>query len=363
MDPYLYKPIYLHTVVLLSILLSFRKVNDRFSILSKDNDKVYVLLLSIVLILWLGLRPVSWAFGDTGNYAIKYLLLDRNSINERGDWLFDFLMLSFKNTGLDIHLFFLFVEAVYIGSVSFFCNKVFRTNSLIAFVIVLVSFSFFAYAVNGIRQGMACSLVMCLLVLLKSKRWILSIVLAYCAINIHNSVYLLIGAIILACYYKNTNVYFLGWLVCIILGATVGGIMETIFQNIGFLDTGRDMDYLDNENADMSLFSHTGFRYDFLLYSSVPILIGYYYLRKGFQDDWYRLLVNVYLIANSFWVLVNESWLSNRIAYLSWSLYGIVLIYPYLKQQYLPNRRGKMALILLGNASFSYLMWILGKYM
>ena len=234
---------------------------------------------------------------------------------------------------------------------------------MVAYVAILASFSFYSYAVNGLRQGMACAIMLVVLALVKDKKWILSGILGYFAVGTHNSVLLLIAAIVLAFFYKNTKVYFSVWLVCIVLSAFSSGMMEAIFQSIGFLDTGRSAEYLDNANADMSQFSSVGFRYDFLLYSAIPIFLGVYEVYKGYKDDDYKLILNTYIITNSFWVLVNRSWLSNRIAYLSWFMYAIVLIYPYLKQNNVPYRQRKLFFVLLGNAAFSYVMWLFGKYM
>lgn len=365
MNPYIYKPLFLHFVVFLSVLQAVQRTPDTLSEKFKNNDRFWIIIISISLVLWLGLRPINVAFQDTCNYAIMYSYL---SINEpgyegKGDWLFMSIMYWFKKNGLGVNLFFLFVEAVYMYCSAYVCTRLFKFRPMVAYVAILASFSFYSYAVNGLRQGMACAIMLVVLALVKDKKWILSGILGYFAVGTHNSVLLLIAAIVLAFFYKNTKVYFSVWLVCIVLSAFSSGMMEAIFQSIGFLDTGRSAEYLDNANADMSQFSSVGFRYDFLLYSAIPIFLGVYEVYKGYKDDDYKLILNTYIITNSFWVLVNRSWLSNRIAYLSWFMYAIVLIYPYLKQNNVPYRQRKLFFVLLGNAAFSYVMWLFGKYM
>ena len=144
--------------------------------------------------------------------------------------------------------------------------------------------------------------------------------------------------------------------------ALAGFLLQTFFENLGLLDTGRREGYLTNEGVDMEGFSRQGFRWDFLLYSCVPILVGFYYVaREKFNDNWYKLMLNTYILCNSFWALVNSSWLSNRIAFLSWFMYGFVVMYPLLRKEVVPNRQQKVAIALICNVAFTYLLWLLGR--
>ncbi len=323
--------------------------------------------LSLLLILWLGLRPASFVFGDTGNYARSYSLLSSSALSGKdAEWVFYGLMNYCKKAGLSVNVFFLIVETCYISGLATACVKAFKRSAvLIPFVVTLASFSFFSYAVNGLRQGMACALMLAVLASLKEPRnWVLAIVLSFLAVNIHTSTLLIVAAAVAAYFYSNTKVYLSVWIVCLVIGAVASGTTEAVFSNVGLLDAGKDLSYYDNDSADLSQFSTIGFRYDFMLYGIVPILVGAYaVLKQGFEDPWYKLLLNVYLITNSFWALVNQSWLSNRVAYLSWCTYGLVLTYPFVMASYVEDRKKKIAYVLLGNAAFSYVMWIIGKYM
>lgn len=323
--------------------------------------------LSLLLILWLGLRPASFVFGDTVNYARSYSLLSPSAlITEGSEWVFYSLMGYCKEAGLSVNVFFLIIETCYISGLVIACEKAFKRSAvLIPFVVTLASFSFFSYAVNGLRQGMACALMLAVLASLKEPRnWVLAIVLSFLAFHIHTSTLLIVAAAVGAYFYSNTKVYLSVWIVCLVIGAVASGTTEAVFSNVGLLDTGKNLSYYDNDSADLSQFSVSGFRYDFMLYGIVPILVGAYaVLKQGFADPWYKLLLNVYLITNSFWALVNQSWLSNRVAYLSWCSYGLVLTYPFVMAPYVEDRKKKIAYVLLGNAAFSYVMWLIGKYM
>lgn len=365
MDPYLYKPIFLHLAVLLSIMLAIRPISRKREVNLGYHDDVYIFIVGFVLTLWLGLRPVSWAFGDTGNYAriFENINLNHAHIDFRGEWVFDLIMITFKKIGLDISAFFLFIEFVYISSTFYACKRIHSNLSFIPITLTLTSFSFFSYGTNGLRQGIACSLALLAIALYKEKKRLIPILLLFVAYSTHNSVAVLIAAILLCSFYTKTKVYFYLWVLSIIVSLLIPGITDFIFQNFSFVGSERNLDYYSNTTVDMSVFSQSGFRYDFLLYSMIPLLMGYYEIKKGFNDTYYRLLLNIYIVTNSFWVLMNQSWLSNRIAYISWCMYSIVLIYPYIERHYVKNRKVIVSSILLGNASFTYIMWLLGKYM
>ena len=77
-----------------------------------------------------------------------------------------------------------------------------------------------------------------------------------------------------------------------------------------------------------------GFRIDFLLYSAAPIFLGYKIIIKDrlSVSKMYKTIFNMYLCTNAVWCLCMYASYCNRIAYLSWFMYPIVLIYPLLKE-------------------------------
>lgn len=364
MDPQFYKPIFLHLAVLLSLFSLPQNLPDKMEIPLKSYKGNVIWTISAIFILWLGLREVNIYFGDTVNYAKEFMMMETTVLYDLdSDRAFYYIMSFFAKTGLGIHAWFLFVEFFYFAGTAIMVNKFFTNQPLLVFAVVLASFSFYTYGVNGIRNGMACSLFCWMLVFVKEKKWVWAVLFSLFAVNVHSSLFLVVAAFLLARYYKNTKVYIGCWIACIVLSIVAGGVFENIFQNQGLLNTGKDAAYMSNASADMDMFSNTGFRYDFLLYSCVPIIVGFYYVvKQRFNDEWYKLLLNTYIITNSVWVLVNKSWLSNRMAYLSWFMYGIVLMYPLLMNPCVKGRKTKVTLAVVGNAAFSYLMWIIDKY-
>lgn len=364
MDPLLYKPLYLHLAVLLSMVVAALPYPDDGRLLTtRRQKKGAVWIIAAILILWIGLRPIHGTFIDTMNYARSFNESLSSYYTIESDVIFNGIMKWFAQSGFSVHLWLLFVEAVYIGFTAWAVCRLFKRWPMTAFAVMLASFSFFAYGTNGIRNGMACSVFLMVLVFVRERRWVWAALLALAALGIHKSLFLPVGALLLAYFYRNTRVYALGWLACIGISLVVGDYFIDIMSTQGLVDTGRDSEYLSGEYTDMSQFSNTGFRYDFLLYGCVPILVGcYFVLRKKYDDATYKLLLNVYIICNAVWVLVNRSWLSNRIAYLSWFLYGFVLMYPLLMSPYLRHRRRWVVCAVMGNAAFSYVMWLIGKY-
>lgn len=364
MDAVLYRPVYLHIVVLISILVACLPYQDNARLRTTGkSEKSLITLISIIFILWIGLRPIHPTFIDTWNYANGYYSATSGHYEIGTNKVFEGIMQWFAQTGFSVHLWLTFVEAVYIGFTAWAVCRLFKRWPMTAFAVMLASFSFFAYGTNGIRNGMACSIFLMVLVFVHERRWVWAALLALAALGIHKSLFLPVGALLLAYFYRNTRAYALGWLACIVLSLVVGDYFIDIMSTQGFIDTGRSSEYLSGEYADMSGFSRTGFRYDFLLYGCVPIVVGcYFVLRKKYDDATYKLMLNVYIICNAVWVLVNRSWLSNRIAYLSWFLYGFVLMYPLLMSPYLRHRRWWVACAVMGNAAFSYVMWLIGKY-
>ena len=105
------------------------------------------------------------------------------------------------------------------------------------------------------------------------------------------------------------------------------------------------------------------FRWDFLLYSSMPIILGAYtlFVRKVYNNT-YLILLGTYIYANSFWVLVIRGLFSNRFAYLSWFIYPIVLAYPLFNLPvFKKDHSKKAAYILLAHLGFTISMWMLGR--
>ena len=159
---------------------------------------------------------------------------------------------------------------------------------------------------------------------------------------------------------KSPKVMFGFWLFSIVLSLIAGGPISNLLASLGFDE--RLSDYI-TADVDEGRFSHTGFRWDFLLYSSMPILLGYYLIfKKKVFNRTYLLLLGTYIYANAFWIMVIRAEYSNRFAYLSWFLYPIVLCYPLLRLKIWPKTQGqKTAIIMAGHLAFTLFMMFVYK--
>lgn len=325
---------------------------------SQGSFSIWGLLLSLLIILFLGFRPIDKEFVDTVSYAQIYENIGSKSASYfvSGDIGFKYFMLFLSSLGISVNVFIFLVEFVYIGCIVYICNKIFRQNSGISLVAIFSAFFFYDLGVNVIRNGMALSIVSLSIFLFEKRKYLWGTILGICAISIHISVLIVIGAYILGKFYNRPKVYLWGWVVCLIISIVVGRYFEGIISHIGFLSSWRSATYLSGENVDMSIFSKTGYRWDFLLFSLPPIIwIWYRIFKKKTTDTFFMSISNIYLIANSFWLLVNQSWLSNRIAYLSWFFYAIIFMYPLLRERNVPHRKLVMTLFLFGSISFSFI--------
>jgi len=146
------------------------------------------------------------------------------------------------------------------------------------------------------------------------------------------------------------------WVLCIPLSIALGSFWEVLFASMGFGDD-RMGAYLIGEANKEDSFSSSGFRYDFLVYSAGAVVAGAYLIFvRGFRDKVYNQLYHTYLISNAFWILIIRANFSNRFAYLSWFLMGIVIIYPYITKKFFEKHHIVVGKILTVYFMFTYLM-------
>ncbi len=359
LDPYFYRSAHLIIVSIFSLyflVLINRKTAS--SLLRRRHTNYLVFIYAIIFIMVVGLRPNSAAFGDTVTVVHTYNQFSHLSdpIDFTRDALFYYFMWGCSRL-FDVNVFFLILEFIYIVPMIVACSRFYKNNSDIGLLFCLSAFSFFTYGVNGMRNGAACSLVLLAISLIRGKtiERLLSILFSAIAIGFHTSTILPVVCMFAAYLIKNKNVMFLVWGASIIISLAIGDVISTFFSNLGFDD--RLSSYIQM-GLEGGVYTKTGFRWDFLLYSSVPIVLGYLIIiKKGVFDPNYLFLLGTYIYANSFWIMVIRAEYSNRFAYLSWFLYPIVLSYPLFKLKIWPKSQGvKSALVMFGHLLFTLIM-------
>ena len=223
------------------------------SVLKRETvslNAMWGVLFTILLILYMGLRPVSAYFGDTVNYA-KGFYEAANSHRPfawqwDGEWLFSNLMQWFAKYS-DIHTFFLLCATVYVGSLWLAMQRIFKGYYYIPFLVLLGMFTFWSYGVNGIRNGMGASLF--ILAMTYVNRPLVMIGLCVLATGIHKSIYLMIGAGTLAWFIKNSYWYLAGWVACVGASYAVGGRIQAYLAGLNLMvGDDRFSGYLTGDN-------------------------------------------------------------------------------------------------------------------
>ena len=313
-------------------------------------------LLFVLIIFYMGLRPVStYYFADMGTYNAIYLKAQQGEIiSVSSDYLFNYFML-FCAKIMSAQMFFLLVDVIYIVPMFLFARKYSPGYWYYVFLLFITSFSFWSYGTNGIRNGIATSLFLLALVFYERKLIMYGIMAL--ALGFHNSLMIPVAAYFVAAQWKNPKIYLYIWFTAIPLSLAFGSSWESLFMSLGFEDK-RVTGYLSGIDENEG-FRYSGFRWDFLFYSSFAIIAGWYFIfKKKIQDKFYVHLFGIYVVANAFWILVIRANFSNRFAYLSWFLMAPVIAYPMLKYKMWPDQHKILASIIFIYFMFTYLVFL-----
>lgn len=315
----------------------------------KVDFKWLTILLCIFFVLFFGYRPVRFMneSNDTNLYTIMFDYVKSGHWNDNfeklGDPFFRYVeLLCAKFT--DATGWYVVVAMFYIGGMAFVSFYLFPRHSIISILFLISSFSFIGFGGNGIRNGMASSIALIGLAVLskysEKKNWkylvtgFAFLILAYYT---HRSMSLVLICGSFALFFsKNVKINLLLWVICVALSAIFG---DYLTKFVSQLSGDERMIYYGYAEIDSSLFSKTGFRWDFILYSSLPIILAAWTAFFGKPtDNKYNFLINTYILANAAWALVNQIAYSNRFAYLSWFMMPIVLAYPLCKIKIVNNQ-------------------------
>lgn len=314
-------------------------------------------ILFILICFYLGLRPISGRFfGDMGTYSVYFNLYSNGApVNIDKDVIFHYFM-KFLSHFMSVHSFFLIIEFLYIFPMFLVSKIYFKSYWFYAFLMFVVSFSFYSYGVNGIRNGVATSLFLWGLCY-KNKKIQMAIFFTL-SFLFHKSLMLPVLAYLLTMIYNNPKTYLKVWAMAIPFSFLLGSFFTNVFTSLGFGDD-RLAGYLSGDPSLADDAIVTGFRWDFLFYSAFPVFAGWYFIiRRKFQDKFYSQLFNTYLICNAFWILVIRANFSNRFAYLSWFMMALIIIYPLLKQNLFNKQQIMISKVLTVYFLFTYIMFV-----
>lgn len=291
------------------------------------NSSNAVVLL-VVVTLFIGLRPINGYFVDMSAY--DYMLNVYANESFEFDWntdnkIFDNFLLWYANKHFEHRLFFIIISAIYFGAMYVGLKRLFPNSVKLAFLTYLAGFSTFSYAVNGIKAGVAASIFI-LALSFRDRKWICA-VLMIISLGFHHSMTLPIATTIIAFFLKTPKFYYIIWGFCLLMC-----ILHITYFQVLFAGMSDEQGALYLTATEETTTAHIGFRPDFILYSAVPVIIGYYFEIKGrYQlSRKSQFLIHFYILTNAIWMLCMYASFNNRIAYLSWFVYPIVIIAPFL---------------------------------
>jgi len=351
-----YTPLYYHIILIVTLITFLHSQRMTFSDSRNLNYiKVGGFFLFWFVLLYMGLRPIHGVFVDMTTYARGFERYKAGEpILSDKDFLFH-LFVKGSSTILNIHAYFFICAVLYVVPLYLICKKWFKQYWFYAFLMLVGSFSFWAYGTNGIRNGIATSLF--LLAISREKK-VFQILWLLVSVNFHASMYLPAIGFVITWFYNKPYGFFYFWLAAIPLSLAAPGLWENIFAT---LVEDERVEYLTTEAA-KDRFRSIGFRWDFLLYSVTGVFAGWYYIfKKKITDKTYLQLFNVFLFANAIWILVIRASYSNRFAYLSWFMLALVIVYPWLKHYFEKKQHQKLGWIILAYFAFTYFMGILIK--
>lgn len=364
-----YKLVYHWTIFAICILTSlYYQANPGCTKLLRKNSVIFPFLFAIILIIYIGLRECSWLFWDMMLYRHLWTITDADSysffFSFRSEWFFSLVVAFSKKMVPDVQFFFLLVAIIYIGCQFWACKRLLWENVWLAILFVFFSYQFFPFATNGIRNGMGAAFIMLSISFFCDRNKIGFIIGSFfflIALGCHRSLIVPMAALMVSLFViKDIKYAIYIWLICIVLSIFTGSTFLNMMTGMGFDD--RMSTYSAAGEKTMSQFSHTGFRWDFLLYSAMPVWLAWYVRYKGIVDRTFTLLANTYIIANSFWVMVCRVAYSNRFAYLSWFMYGLVMAYAVVRVPIWKNQDRAAGNILMAHSIFTMIMFMIGRF-
>lgn len=361
---YIYSKVFYWVVFWICLLSSLSYISSQDNhLLLRQHSRLPAILMTTLCVLYIGLRPISWRFQDMLAYYVQFERLaspDFSTIPWDGEWGLLVLMNICKANAWSATIFFLIIAILYVWLQAVACKKLIWENTLLGFLFCISAFSFWGYATNGIRNGVACSIALIGIIQLIKKENLWAIILFFIAIGTHRSTLMPITMAILAVYVIRSPKYAIWfWIASIGISLFFGNTVAGVLSQFGFDDR---MDKYLTMTATNTAFSRTGFRWDFLLYSSVPVVLTWYVTQKReIEDPIFNQLAVTYLLTNAFWVMINRVAFSNRFAYLSWFIYPILIAYIFIRIPLWEEQDKKAGWALLLHASFTIFMYMIGK--
>jgi len=326
-------------------------------------DQVLGMMVAAVTIVLIGMRPVTagYGYGDTVNYALGFNEIANNksaTLHLSKEWLHNIITFYSARYG-NIHLYFTIYAIMYVAPLWLALRRIFSEYNFVPFIVVISMFTFWMYGVNGIRNGVGASLF--ILAMTYTENIPLMVIIALFGAGVHNSIYLMLAAALIAWFWNDSRLYILAWFGCILVSFAFGNSIQEWLSGFAGDVAGDNkltayLNYDEKAMRSEGIIVTTSFRWDFLAYSSIGVaMASYFLLFRNFRDQYYRWIFNIYLICNSFWVLIIRAPYSNRFAQISWFILPIVLIYPFMRERFWVNQEKMLTVGILIFYAFGFI--------
>ena len=324
------------------LLISQSRFINRSNLFTIPFLSPYVgLFLSVIAVFGITNCPA-----DLGSDKYRYLEMFQyaDSLDFSKDIAWQYFTYLSKNILINEWLYFLVIALFYIGCYNIFAKKYFGERYKSYFLVLAIgSMGFYAYGINTLRAGMALGFV--LLAFCYRKNKLIYVLISLIAISFHKSMVLPLTLFYCLHFYKNVKTCIIVWMIMLIISFLNIGILSELIQSL-FSDVDeRVVSYMSATENDS--YVKAGFRWDFIVYSVFPIFMGYYYvMKKNFKEEFYIQVLNTYILANAFWLVVIRIPYSDRFAYLSWFLAPFILIYPLTRAHIFVHQQKRMSQII-----------------
>ena len=339
--------------LIIPIVVFFSAIRQLSNPCGISDSRAFLLVFAVYLAFWFAVTPG----GDKDVYGVTFSQsMQWNEVGESHDILFYALSYFLGKLFFGCwQLYFFTISLIYVSGVLFFSKSFFPKSAFPLCLSFFVSFGFVSYGVNTLRAGFALTLLLISLAcFFRYKKPILAIIFAISALACHGTMFVPVSALLLGYWIRKPNLFFVGWLGCILISIVAG----THIQNfIGGYFEGSAETRISNYALGEGGGYKTGFRWDFLIYSTIGIVVPFFYkIYYRVNDKLYDMFFCAYFAANGFWVLLIRIPFSDRLAYLSWFMLPILLMTPLFRWKEIPSRGLKVAITLLGQVLFAVFM-------
>ena len=164
-------------------------------------------------------------------------------------------------------------------------------------------------------------------------------------------------AVFILCWFVDKPKWYLGfWLLALAMAASGMSSVMTWLGEMLQSEDAHGASYLLNDKFS----GRTGFRPDFVLYSAIPVALGYWVIfKRKFNSRFYNFVWSTYVVINAFWLLCMNAAFNNRIAYLSWAFNALVLVYPFLAKPFMRRQIPMLRSVIVYNLLFTIFMQVI----